>query len=294
MVAGNKKMDKQSIKKQRGITIHSFLFSILISVMVFLGGAMIWVILISPNFGKQLAIPIQSFSCFNNIPLTQKPPKIDQCYKVEDVLALNKALNMSDTLGMLGLLLAVFALLTPLFSYITLLKEKHALESIIQNEIVKSKLEIRELLEQAKCELNGTLISSLYYFPNFLVSLESFKISYIADKTPDRETTSSPLLLLTFMRHNAEANDIAARLLKLLDNNSDAISVFHHIKNYIKPEDVGQNKRHINSLLLLLRQFYNANCFGSNSRKEMLKQFLDDTLHRSFTEFLNDTNISGN
>jgi len=267
-------MGRWFVNNQVGI-IHPILISLLVGVLVCLGLAMIWVILFAPHFGKQFAMPIKPVACeiiaspAQSAITVVNPANIEKCYKVEDVLALNKALKMTDTLSLFGLLLAIFALITPVLSYVTLKKEKQYLE----NSLKKS-------MKESTAELKKTMALSINQFPKLLSSIEAFKMRYQID-----EPRGS-------YRCSTEAYEIIFRLLPLLDSNTSTNQAFDDIDTYITEEAVLDNKPHIQALKQALRQIYDATYLGSDTCKTELSRFLQKTLKISLKDFLNDTALS--
>jgi len=268
------------VNNQVGI-IHRHLFSLLVIVMIFLGLAMMMV-LFAPSFGKQFAMPIESITCeIMTSPaqftiMTVNQPNIEECYKVEDVLALNKALRITETLSMFGLLLAIFALITPLLSYVTLKKEKESLE----NTLNKSKSELQESMEKSKVELKESIASCINHFPKLLSSIETFKSRYLIDNPRNPQN---------YERCRTEADEIALRLFLLLDPNTSVDQVFADIDDYITEDAFLASEPHIMALKKALRQIYNATYLGPDTRKAALSDFLNNTLKISLSDFLDDT-----
>ena len=319
-------MDKQLIKQKKAGNIHQFFCSLLAIVMISLGIAMIWVILLAPHFNKQLVAPISPFTCQIKAPSSNSKqrrsvPINQQCYKAEDVLALNKALNMSDTLSLLGLLLAVFAFIAPVLSYFTLQKEKQILDNKInqfrqdsENEIISSRKSVKNTVRKNKQLLSNKLtefkedsnnemilsqktledyiISTTSQFPKLLYLTEQFKSRYQSNKLkiPDSKSEIKPdEIVELIVKRISEANDISLRLLLLLEPKSSANQIFEDISNYITETDVSENKPHIHALKLILKYMYEVTYFGTDQRKAALKHFMEHTLKTSMKDFLNDT-----
>ncbi len=275
----------------------SILIPILVFVMTALAGVIIWVVL-SPYFGVRLHAPISTVPCeithtslhqqqnpspskspssstLHSYPFPDTSPSAEQCYRAEDVIALNKALNMSDTISLLGLLLAIFAFIAPIFSYLTLRKERKYLESLIQEELEKS----TALLQDAFNPL-----------PLILRSVEEFKSAYQIDayRKASRAGTESDEIM---RRAATEAHQIAIQLLSLLNRKANANDAFNNITCYISTTDpsVIENVRHIQMLKIVIRQLYDSSYLGSDERKAALREFLQATLKMSLEDFINST-----
>lgn len=303
----------------------SILIPILVFTMTILAGAIIWVVLLSPYFGKQLNAPINPVLCeiihqqekhpgsgkSLSSPITPHPnhssvtpPSAEQCYRAEEVLALNKALNMSDTISLLGVLLAVFAFIAPVFSYLTLRTERQYLENLIQGELKKSTDALQNTLKES-------IATSINPLPLILQSIEEFKSAYqidayqrvnrsaaeaqkIAIQSPlpvDRDTSvKNETDALQGMRRSAtDACQIASRLLSLLDRDTSASGVFGHIASYITDKVVIENSRHIQMLKMVIRQLYDSSYLGADDRRAALSEFLKETLKMSHEDFINST-----
>ena len=297
----------------------SILVPILVLVMTALAGAIIWVVL-SPYFGTQLRAPISAVPCGTTHPALHqqeypdpsKPPpssitrhlghspvissSTEQCYRAEDVIGLNKALNISDTISLVGLLLAIFAFIAPIFSYLTLRKERKYLEHSIQEELKKS----TDLLQ-------NTIVTLINPLPLILQSIEVFKSAYQTDvyqrvnrsaTEPHEISIQSSLSLdqdisikneaetLHSMRRSAtDAHEIASRLLSLLNLDTLAKDVFSQIESYITDSSVMGGARHIQMLKMVIRQLYDSSYLGSDERKAALSDFLKGTLKISPEDF---------
>lgn len=252
-------------------TVHLGLTILLVLVLTCLAGAMIGVIFFAPHFGKQFAMPIQPVTCEiltsseQSTIMTVNPPNIDKCYKVEDVLALNKALRMTDTLSFFGLLLAVFAFIAPVLSYITL-KEKQSLENTFNKTMADS-----------TAELKKSVTMSINQFPKIFSVIEVFKTRYQIDQPRGADRCST------------EAYEIVFHLLLLLDSSTATNQAFDDIDNYLTDNAVLHNAPHIRALKQALRQIYESSYLGSDERKADLVNFLRGTLKTSLEDFLNDT-----
>lgn len=274
MVKGVKTVDRPTVN-QAGRAFQ-FFSAILVGVMFFLGVVMIF-LLLSPYFGKQIIAPIKPVPCqlINESAQSEKSKYRSECYKVEDVLALNKALNLSDTLSMFGLLLALFAFITPIFSFFTLKKEKERLEELVEkNELVIQK-KMDDLVISSLKEIKNSITLSIDKYPKILSSIEVFKLTYQIDKHKKRSAT-------------IDAHMISLHLTSFLDSRASAQEAFDSIDSYIRENSVIDNKQHIIALKKALRELYEAACFDSDGRKKALLEFLEGSLKTSHENFLKD------
>ena len=305
----------------------SVLIPMLVLAMTVLAGAMIWVVLLSSHFGKQLNAPINSVPCEiiqqqEKRPDAGKPPSssitpnsnhssvalpsAEQCYKVDEILALNKALNMSDTISLLGVLLTVFTFIAPIFAYLTLSKERKSLENSME-KLDSSRQELEASIATSIDGLERRMVTSINLLPKILVSVEEFKSAYQTDvyqrvnrSATEAQKTAIPLpspvdrdtsvkneadALQSMRRSATDAHQIASQLLSLLDRDTSAKDAFSNIACYITDTAVIENARHIKMLKIAIRQLHDACYLGSDERKAALSDFLKETLKISPEDF---------
>lgn len=239
---------------------------VIITISLAVLGAVISVVLNSGSF-KQL--PIEAVSCeaiqtpvhlneycktyyyLDKICYNNQIPKINtkDCYKVSDVLALNKALKLTDAVSLVTLLVTLFAVAFPLFAFFSLKREKAELKSKIEKDIEKTIDRDFSLLISNKLKL----ITSIAY-------IESFKAEYLSN----------------FPNKQSEVGAIAIDLYRLMTPESNITELLVDIESFFQEELIDNISGYsdlFKALRMTLSKMYETGVFDKPEDKEALAKF---------------------
>lgn len=178
--------------------------------------------------------------------------KKKDCYKISDVLSINRAIKMSDSISVVTLLLTFFSIATPLLFYVNLQKEKKSLEENFNG-----------LLKQSVDEK----IKNIYPdFSSVISYIESFKTQYLYSlKKEDINDFDSTEYML----------EIATNLFRLLSPKEDIKGLLNNIISLLRPELFDKDKHYkmYSHLKYALQSMYEMGIFDTKEKKDALNGF---------------------
>ncbi|MBA5248051.1 MAG: hypothetical protein FE834_00725 [Gammaproteobacteria bacterium] len=178
------------------------------------------------------------------------------CYRIDDVLNLSRALNLSDTISILGVLLAFFTLVFPVSVFIVFSKtfeENDKKMETLEGKLLSKKEENNKALEVLKNEI--TLKAN--FISKIIAKIELFKIVYAG----------------------SSSTQIASELLSLVDSTDESCQdSFLNLESHILEEDVKEVEAYVQVVKEVLDILYDANSFDTDEKKRLLNNFLQGKL----------------
>ena len=210
----------------------------------------------------------------NNHPNNKK-----DCYRISDVLSLNKAVHITDAISLVTLLLTFFGITVPLISYLNFQKEKKTIvkKLALQDANFDKRFNLYgdntlKEIEKYKEKLIGSMKEETNnYFPVFakiMGNIESFKTEYLytlkSNNVSDQQAIS-------------DATGITTNLYRLLSEKEERVvkGLLANIESLFRPGLLDQKKYYRTYAFLksIFRIMYEINIFDTREKENALDAF---------------------
>ncbi len=181
------------------------------------------------------------------------------CYRISDVLSLNKAIHITDAISMVTLLLTFFAIAVPLIFYFNFQQEKKSIEK-------KLYLHKKGISGEIKSNINNEVNIFLPIFARIMGNVESFKTEYLhvlkINKVSDQKAVT-------------DVADIATNLYRLLSEKDNIMGLLANIESLSRLDllDRKENYRTYAFLKSVFRNMYEINIFDTREKENALDAF---------------------